>query len=267
MPAASVRVGLTDHAEWALRAWLSTGRYRPGDRLPPEHELTRSLGVSRRTLRVALERLEEEGTIDRRRGSGTFVASLEALGPGLEAGLEMLESYTELARRQGIDFHPRDVSVRLAPPTPEVAGALEIPESERVVRVRRTMLIDGEPAIFIIANVKRVPELPPLPELRREVGPRRKMMVMDVLLERGAAIGSARVEIGARLIYPDDEIGRALGATDATAVIEMTETLMDAAGRPIQHSHASYAPGKLKLHVMRASVPTSPARVRGTALP
>ncbi|MDQ6816620.1 MAG: GntR family transcriptional regulator, partial [Actinomycetota bacterium] len=57
---------LVDGAEQALRNWLAGGRYRQGDRLPPEHEVAAMLGVSRGTLRSALRRLEESGEIVRR---------------------------------------------------------------------------------------------------------------------------------------------------------------------------------------------------------
>ena len=52
---------LVDSAEEALHNWLAGGRYRQGDRLPPEHEVATMLGISRGTLRSALRRLEERG--------------------------------------------------------------------------------------------------------------------------------------------------------------------------------------------------------------
>src|SRR3984885_7051737 len=52
------RPSLVDGAEMALRNWLAPGRYRSGDRLPPEHEGAAMLGISRGTLRSALGRLE-----------------------------------------------------------------------------------------------------------------------------------------------------------------------------------------------------------------
>ena len=53
------RASLVDVAEDALRRWLATGRHRAGERLPPEQELSARLGISRGTLRTALQRLEE----------------------------------------------------------------------------------------------------------------------------------------------------------------------------------------------------------------
>lgn len=64
----------------ALKTFISDGSYAPGDRLPPERELIGSLGMSRATLRRALDALEREGTIWRHVGKGTFVASGDSPG-------------------------------------------------------------------------------------------------------------------------------------------------------------------------------------------
>lgn len=59
----------------ALKAFIRDGGYQPGDRLPPERELIGSLGMSRNSLRRALEALEHDGAIWRHVGKGTFVAA------------------------------------------------------------------------------------------------------------------------------------------------------------------------------------------------
>src|ERR1700742_4906538 len=89
---ADPRISLVDGAERAVRRWLTPGRFRPGDRLPPEQELAGMLGVSRGTPPSALRRLEEAGEIVRRQGSGTFVGSM---GPprGVVSGALRVDSY------------------------------------------------------------------------------------------------------------------------------------------------------------------------------
>lgn len=64
-----------DDAIAALKAFVSTGGYAPGDRLPAERELIVSLGMSRTILRKALDTLERDGAIWRHVGKGTFVAA------------------------------------------------------------------------------------------------------------------------------------------------------------------------------------------------
>ena len=78
---------------------MQRGGYAPGDRLPSEIELSQQLGISRPTLREALRHLEEEGTIVRRHGVGTFVAVHRRSS---RAGLEVLESIERMAERRGL---------------------------------------------------------------------------------------------------------------------------------------------------------------------
>src|SRR6266480_1362249 len=101
---------LVDGAEQALHNWLAAGRYRQGDRLPPEHEVAAMLGVSRGTLRSALQRLEDSGEIIRRQGSGTFVGRMA--GPtAFGERLERLEPYSSVAARRGLELSAQDLKV------------------------------------------------------------------------------------------------------------------------------------------------------------
>ena len=63
----------------ALRGQIERGEYHPGDRLPAENELAASMGISRATLRHALDRLEGDGLINRIRGSGSYVTQPKLL--------------------------------------------------------------------------------------------------------------------------------------------------------------------------------------------
>lgn len=64
-----------------LRGWAASGRLGDDLRLPPEPELAQELGVSRGTLRKALDTLERQEIISRRKGRGTFVRDEEAARP------------------------------------------------------------------------------------------------------------------------------------------------------------------------------------------
>jgi GntR family transcriptional regulator, transcriptional repressor for pyruvate dehydrogenase complex len=69
-------VAVTDEAILKIKAMLLSGELKPGDRLPPEKELSEALGLSRSSLREAVKALEVIRVLDVRRGDGTYVTSL-----------------------------------------------------------------------------------------------------------------------------------------------------------------------------------------------
>ena len=76
----------------AVRRRIETGEWLPGVRIPTESELTRILGVSRCTVRGALDELARAGEIERRANVGCFVAS----GPGGDSFRSGLIAYLSL---------------------------------------------------------------------------------------------------------------------------------------------------------------------------
>lgn len=67
---------MTDQAILRIKEMIRAGDLKPGDRLPPEKELSESLGLSRSSLREAVKALEVVRVLDVRRGDGTYVTSL-----------------------------------------------------------------------------------------------------------------------------------------------------------------------------------------------
>jgi DNA-binding transcriptional regulator YhcF (GntR family) len=61
---------------WAVRTRIGDGRLKAGQQLPGLRELAEMVGVNVNTVRAVYQRLEQEGLIDSRQGSGTFVASM-----------------------------------------------------------------------------------------------------------------------------------------------------------------------------------------------
>ncbi len=70
-------MAVTDEAILRIKEMIVSGDLSPGDRLPPEKELSEALGLSRSSLREAVKALEVIRVLDVRRGDGTYVTSLE----------------------------------------------------------------------------------------------------------------------------------------------------------------------------------------------
>ena len=255
-PPASQRSSLVDDTEVALRAWLATGRHRPGDRLPPELELAAMLGVSRGTLRTALDRLEEAGEITRRQGSGTYVG--QAVRPtAFHEGLEVLRPYSELARRRGVRLTVRDVEIGAARIGAEAGEAFALTPDTEALTVMRTVLADGEPVATMRDIVRPGIALPPDKRLRRAI--EGGGMVLDVLLAQGVQVAFAVTHVRPRLISARERAGRALDVQGATAVLELEEIMHLASGEAVQHSSDTFAPGGIDLQVRRNLEVAAPA--------
>lgn len=242
------RPSLVDATETALRERLAPGRARPGDRLPPEKELAVALSVSRGTLRLALERLESNGEIVRRQGSGTFVGRV-ALDAAFSEGLEVLESYASLARRQGKRLTVRNLQVEQARTPGYVAEALGVRRGARAPLIQRTLLADGTVAAHMRDIVHPDIGLPPPEEVRSAIASGK--MLLDVLVERGVPIAFARTQVRPRLVEPGSRLGEAIGATRVTAALELVELMHLAGGKAVQYSIEVFAPGSIDLHVIR----------------
>jgi DNA-binding GntR family transcriptional regulator len=125
-----------------IRDEIESGNLVPGDQLPPEREFAARLGVSRMTLRQALQELQTRGLVVRaigRRG-GTFVAR-----PKLERDLGRFAGLSEQLRRQGMIAGAVVVSAQETGAARSVAEALELEPGAAVVEVVRIRLADEEP--------------------------------------------------------------------------------------------------------------------------
>jgi DNA-binding GntR family transcriptional regulator len=255
---------LVDIAEEALRGWLATGRHRPGERLPPEQELSAQLGISRGTLRTALQRLEDSGEIVRRQGSGTYVG--RAASTALDEGLEKLVSYRELARRRGIKLELGELEIEERRLGPEMGKLFGVDPDTSATHVTRVLVLDGEAGAWMRDIVHPNVELPPSTRLRKmlESGD----MVLDVLLKQDVPVAYTRLHITARVVTKRDRIGKALAVEDTVAAIEIDHVTCTAEGAPMEHSNDIFLPRSLDLHVMRwlEDMPPVPAIGRGRNL-
>ena len=131
-------------AYYQLEEWLAQridgGELAPGARLPSERELTQQLGISRMTLRQALDRLERDGRLVRRQGTGAFVGPRRLVG---EIG--ELRGISEEIAAQIRTWQTLVLGVDEAQPPPAVRDALGISPLAPAIRVRRVRYVDGEP--------------------------------------------------------------------------------------------------------------------------
>jgi GntR family transcriptional regulator len=109
-----------------------------GTAIPSERQLSADLGVSRLTLRAALDDLAREGYLVRRRGSGTYVQQ-----PKIAQELT-ITSFSDDMRRRGMVPGSRTLSMNTILAGARLGRSLNVSPSEQIVVVKRLRLADGE---------------------------------------------------------------------------------------------------------------------------
>src|SRR5215510_11287671 len=119
---------------------IRTGKMKPNDRLPAEDELAATHGVSKATVRQALNELAVAGVLRREQGRGTFVAE-----PKLAQGPREMTSFTDEMRSRGLRPSSKVLRQDIIKAEGEVAEKLRIAEGSQVMRLKRLRLADDEP--------------------------------------------------------------------------------------------------------------------------
>ncbi|MCS6908425.1 MAG: GntR family transcriptional regulator [Anaerolineales bacterium] len=121
---------------------IRTGDLRPGDAIENEIALARALGVSRITVRQALDHLAARGLLVRKRGLGTFVAEPRR---SFVLTRPHLRSLTEEMAAGGLRVTARTLHQEVEVPPAEVQSQLHLPPEAKVVMIRRLRFAEGKP--------------------------------------------------------------------------------------------------------------------------
>lgn len=111
----------------------------PGSPIPSERDLAEQHGLSRMTVRQAINALVADGRLERRLGRGTFVAQ-----PKMDVQIRLV-GFTEDMRRRGMTASSRTLSFERIHASSALAGHLEVESGEPVVRLVRLRYADGIP--------------------------------------------------------------------------------------------------------------------------
>ena len=127
-----------------IKRYISAGLLQPGDLLPSEAEMTRSFGISRSTVRLAMGALEEEGLVTRHRGRGTFVAE-----PKMRRRTENLWSFTAETEALGLEPSSTLLEFTIIHPAEDIVTLLELKQKNTdVYRITRIRRVNGEPLML-----------------------------------------------------------------------------------------------------------------------
>ena len=233
----------------ALRDEIANERFAAGTRLPSEHRLADRFGVSRITVRRALDGLAAAGLIEKRNGAGSIVLGQTSAEPHIAANFATLMP-------QLVEFDRRTTAKLLSfvytkPPKP-VAKALGLQDKERVQSAVRIRYCDGKPFSHLTTHVPEAiaqsydeTDLTQYPLFR--------------LLERsGVRVESAHQSVTAALAAPD--VADALQVEVGSPLLSLTRVVKAADGRGVEHLSALYQPDLFRLEMTLTRVGAGEAR-------
>jgi GntR family transcriptional regulator len=218
---------------------------RGENRLPPEEELARLLGVSRSTVRSALLSLQKEGMLSRVRGRGTHV-HLAALG--LAANLSEEKAYLTLLADLGLEPSTAVLGAARIPAPGLVAGRLRLGPQAEVLRIERVFHGDGRPLIYSTDFVPMALLRAPLEGVSFETSTFRFAARWC-----GVAVSYSIADIVPTLA--DERTAEVLGCAPGRPVLRLEHTHLDAADEPVVATVACFHED-VRFSVVRTGVET-----------
>ena len=211
-----------------LAAEIADGTLALGSQLPTETSLIERFGVSRPTVRKAIQNLAARGVVEIQRGKGTFVTR-----PKITQELTSLTGFVEDMQALGRNPSARVIEKQVVAADEAVAGHLTLAAGSLVVRIRRLRLADGEPVSFDETY------------LPREIG--EKVITNDLevepifsLLERKYDMPLVEAEYRLEAVSAEPMVAEALGVATGSPLFLIERTSFVAGGRPVDYEKLYY---------------------------
>ena len=198
-----------------------------GSRLENEISLGQRFGLSRPTVRRAIQQLVDKGLLVRRRGIGTQVVHGQ-----VTRNVELTSLYEDLGRT-GQKPTTSVISHEIGEADAHVAEILSVPVGDRVLHIKRLRFADGVP-IAILDNTL------PSDFADITVEDLEGRGLYQILRTRGVTMRVAKQQIGARSATPAES--RLLQLPKGAALLTMARTAFDSSGRAVEFGQHCYSP-------------------------
>ena len=220
-----------------LRARIMDGSLALNDRLPAEQDLTQALGVSRITVKRAMNELAVAGLVRRQRGIGTVVI-YDVAAPTVKGSFEtMIDGLT----RMGLETEVQLLDCTVGSASPAISEALELKGGKSVQRIVRLRRLDGEPFSYLVTYIPYdIADGYDDAQLATE-------SLIKLLEQAGHAPVEAEQTITATQAEP--AVAANLGVAPGSPLLRIHRIMKDASGRPVQDITAHYRADRFEYHM------------------
>lgn len=218
-----------------VEARIAAGALQAGEKLPAERDLCASMGISRVTLRKALQHLVARGVLTATHGRGWFVAE----PPAARDWPNELESFTETARRKHMRAGSLVLRQQVRAATLDEADRLDVPAGTALLHLERLRLLDDVKIAVdrALVSVAAAPRLADVDFADRSL--------FDELRRQGVEPQRAETSIEAQAA--DEWLARQLDLEPGAPVLVLDETLFADGPRPLLWSTVRYSGERYRL--------------------
>ena len=219
----------------AIKKEIDEGVWEIGQRLPSERDLADDYEVSRMTLRQAITLLVEEGILERRVGSGTYVASHR-----VQEKMRGTTSFTEIVRSQGKTPSSQLISYQRKPANETEIQQLQLKATDTVVRMERVRFADNVPLVFEVASI---PEKLIQSFNQEDITEH----FFQTLTDNGYEISKSEQTIYAK--NASERVANYLKVPKNHAVLALTQVSYFTDGRPFEYVHSQYVGDRFEFYL------------------
>ena len=210
-----------------MRKDIENGIWKVGDRIPSERDLAVQFKVSRMTLRQAVQTLVDEGILERKVGSGTYVSSKK-----VQEIMVGIASFTDIMLSQGRTPTSKTISYHVKPASVSEAENLKLAEETMVLRMERIRYADDIPICFEVATIPfNLVENLSKQEITRS-------LYRALEEEKGLHVGHAEQTISAMLA--SEKIADYLAIKRGQAILRLKQISYSKTGLPFEYVRTQY---------------------------
>lgn len=216
-----------------VRAMTRDPKYRKGGLLPDEITLARTWGVSRNTVRTAMNDLVNEGVLHRRSGVGTRVRP-----DRLASGVAAWQSFTKEMERRGVEVERLSTRCGEVAANGEIAEALDLKAGTRVLLLDRVRGWEGIPSVDFQSYLHPRLGLRPDDDYGRPL--------YELITERSGIVAERSVDEFAA-IAADKAAAKRLAVRPGSPLLLRKRTVFDTGGKPVEFACVTYRSDRFAL--------------------
>ncbi|WP_353853077.1 GntR family transcriptional regulator [Dehalobacter restrictus] len=201
-----------------IKKKIKEGVLKPGDAIPSENSLCDTYGVSRMTVRKGLAILVNEGYITSIPGKGSFVNEPDSK--------KYILYYNEMANLINTIDTTKLIEVKIILPTPRLIDSLNIPQSKKIIMVKRIHYSNGEAVTY---DEKYLIYYKGMPIVEKEI----KYSTFPEIVSRYTSLFAIKKELTISAQMPDEKISKYLSLYNALPLLVVEQRLFNTQDKPI----------------------------------